>query len=62
MAPTDELQYLKSLLAQLTKKIEEIEGKAKHAIVGTPAQQLRMILVGPPGAGTAFDRPLFALG
>jgi adenylate kinase len=53
MAPSDELEYLKSLVAQLNEKIQSLEEKAKSAATGkkTPAQQLRTILVGPPGAG-----------
>lgn len=52
MAPADELAYLKSLVNQLNDKIKTLEDKAKTAVTGpTPAQQLRMILVGPPGAG-----------
>jgi adenylate kinase len=55
MAPTpsEELEYLKSLVGQLNDKIKSLESKAKDAISKpkTPAEQLRMILVGPPGAG-----------
>ena len=51
MAPTDELEYLKSLVAQLTDKIHALEAKAQSALPKTPAQQLRTILIGPPGAG-----------
>lgn len=51
MAPSNELEYLKSLVAQLNDKIHTLEAKAKDAVAPTPAQQLRMILVGPPGAG-----------
>ena len=51
MAPSNELEYLKSLVAQLNDKIHTLEAKAKDAVTPTPAQQLRMILVGPPGAG-----------
>ena len=52
MAPSDELNYLKSLVEQLNQKIKSLEEKAKGAVAApTPAQQLRMILVGPPGAG-----------
>ena len=53
MAVQDELEYLKSLVAQLNEKINTLEAKAKEAVTGpkTPAQQLRTILVGPPGAG-----------
>lgn len=51
--PESELDYLKSLVEQLNVKIANLEKKAK-ASVGpkTPAQQLRTILIGPPGAGT----------
>lgn len=53
MAVQDELDYLKSLVTQLNEKIHNLEAKAKDAVSGskTPAQQLRTILVGPPGAG-----------
>lgn len=53
-SPSDELAYLKSLVGQLTNKINELEAKAaskKPAPAPSPAQQLRTILIGPPGAG-----------
>ena len=54
MAPTDELEYLKSLVGQLNDKIKSLEEKAKSAVKPkTPAQQLRTILVGPPGSGSS---------
>lgn len=56
MAPSDELEYLKSLVNQLNDKINALEAKAKRG-PPTPAQQLRTILIGPPGAG----KPLFPL-
>jgi len=54
MAPSDELEYLKHLVAQLNDKIQALEAKAKAAVPSrkTPAQQLRTILMGPPGAGS----------
>lgn len=51
MSPSDELAYLKSLVGQLNEKITELEAKASAKKPATPAQQLRTILVGPPGAG-----------
>ena len=57
MAPTEpesELKYLKSLVDQLNEKIKSLEAKAKSVVSSrTPAEQLRMILVGPPGAGSS---------
>ena len=61
MAVQDELEYLKSLVAQLNDKIHSLEAKAKAAASApkTPAQQLRTILMGPPGAGVyPVPRPL----
>ena len=53
--PSDELEYLKSLVAQLNEKITSLEAKAKATVKAkTPAQQLRTILIGPPGAGEAI--------
>lgn len=51
MSPSDELEYLKSLVNQLNEKIKSLE-KAKSTVKQkSPAQQLRTILVGPPGSG-----------
>lgn len=56
----DQLSYLKSLVVALQAKIDALENKAKTSVgnatestkaVFEPAKELRMILVGPPGAG-----------
>lgn len=55
MAPNagDELEYLKSLMSRLQAKIDDLEKKAKPAAAppAKSAKELRLILVGPPGAG-----------
>lgn len=61
MGASDELEYLKTLVSQLNDKIKALESKAKTAVTGsskTPAQQLRTILIGPPGAGKSQSRQL----
>ena len=56
----DELSYLKSLITALQAKVDALENKTKTTVgnvtestkaVFEPAKELRMILVGPPGAG-----------
>ena len=52
---SDELAYLNSLVNQLTVNINELEAKAvSKKPTPSPAQQLRTILIGPPGAGVCL--------
>jgi adenylate kinase len=53
MGVAEELEYLKSLVAQLNAKIQVLEKRTKGERSGekSPLQQLRTILIGPPGAG-----------
>lgn len=53
MAPTDELGSLKSTIDSLQKRVEELEARlAGKASGGSNSDGMRMILMGPPGAGT----------
>jgi hypothetical protein len=62
MTASDELEYLKSLVNQLNDKIHALEKKAKQTVSSsTPAQQLRTILIGPPGAGEVVSAAVFQL-
>jgi adenylate kinase len=53
MAPiTDQVvDDLKSLVAKLEKRVAELESKAGGG-TRTSTEQMRMVLMGPPGAGT----------
>ena len=54
---SSELEYLKELHSRLSEKIKSLEDEAakKLPTKKTPAQQLRTVLIGPPGAGMHHD-------
>ena len=52
MAPTlDDVASIKDLINQLQTRVEQMERSIRNGGQVTPAEQLRMILMGPPGAG-----------
>jgi hypothetical protein len=42
---------LKGLVARLEKRVQELEAKAGLSTPKTAAERMRMVLMGPPGAG-----------
>jgi adenylate kinase len=54
MAPItdDQVNSLKAQVKALEKRIYELEQKASGAPAPNVSDQMRMILIGPPGAGT----------
>ena len=52
MAPTlDDVASIKDLINQLQVRVEQMERSIRSGGQATPVEQLRMILMGPPGAG-----------
>jgi adenylate kinase len=59
MAPItdDQVNSLKAQVKALEKRIYELEQKASGAPAPNISDQMRMILIGPPGAGTLCPLP-----
>ena len=61
MAPSrdETVDGLKDMVHQLQSRVEYLEGKLQHSAgldpTRRPAQPMRMILMGPPGAGTIWS-------
>jgi hypothetical protein len=62
MAPigNDTVQTLQDLVQKLESRVKQLEDKLEHASGGTkhtPTEGVRMILMGPPGAGMYTSTP-----
>lgn len=51
----DELKQLKNVLGNLDARIKKLEQRATGSAPST--EEIRMILIGPPGAGSSHSTP-----
>jgi adenylate kinase len=51
----DELKQLKDVISTIDTRIKKLESRATGGPVST--EEIRMILIGPPGAGECFSAP-----
>lgn len=47
----DELKQLKDVIGNLESRVKQLEGRAGSAVAPLNTEEIRMILIGPPGAG-----------
>lgn len=47
----DELKQLKDVIGNLESRVKQLEGRAGGSSSSMTTDEIRMILVGPPGAG-----------
>lgn len=53
MAPItdDKVQDLKDLITKLENRVHQLEARLTSSSSKSPSESMRMILIGPPGAG-----------
>lgn len=48
----DELKQLKDVIGNLDSRIKSLEQRATGSVAPVSTEEVRMLLIGPPGAGT----------
>lgn len=54
----DELKQLKDVIGNLESRVKQLEGRAGSAVAPLNTEEIRMILIGPPGAGKLPTVPI----